>query len=171
LVKEGIEGWFEKMQRNISPKNKDKLIMEKRLRVHNSKELVNIRRVLRNNPPRAEILIWKYIKNSLLGYKFRRQHSIGKYIVDFYCPELKLAIEIDGPIHDEPEKVSHDNEKSEYILSKNIQIIRIDNKETYTNIDRTIEYISSEIEKLKDSTPPPTPSLVKEGIEGWFENT
>jgi len=137
--------------------------MEKRLRVHNSKELVNIRRGLRNNLPRAEILIWKHIKNSLLGYKFRRQHSIGKYIVDFYCPELKLAIEIDGPIHDEPDKVFRDKEKTNYVLSKNIQIIRIDNKETYTNINRAIEYISSEIEKIKNSTPPPTPSSSEEG--------
>jgi len=135
--------------------------VEKPKRVHNSKELLNIRKVLRNNPPQAEILIWKYLQKSQFDYKFRRQHSIGKYVVDFYCPELKLAVEIDGPVHDEPKNIIHDSEKTEYILNKNIQLIRIDNKDVYTNINKVIEFIKSKIEKIEKTQhhPPPPPHL------------
>lgn len=58
-------------------------------------------RNLRNNSTLAEAVLWKYLQNKqAFGYRFRRQKVIGKYIVDFYCPKLKLVIEIDGSSHD-----------------------------------------------------------------------
>jgi very-short-patch-repair endonuclease len=57
------------------------------------------RRELRTNATLQEIILWSRLKNDQLGFKFRRQHSFGKYIADFYCPKLRLVIEIDGSQH------------------------------------------------------------------------
>jgi very-short-patch-repair endonuclease len=67
--------------------------------VHNLKINKKKRQYLRNNATKAEKILWQKLKNSRLGYKFRRQHSIKEYITDFYCPKLKLIIEIDGDVH------------------------------------------------------------------------
>ena len=64
--------------------------------VNNSNQLLIARRDLRNNATREENDLWLRLKNSNLGYKFRRQHSIGNFILDFYCPDKKLGVEIDG---------------------------------------------------------------------------
>jgi very-short-patch-repair endonuclease len=66
-------------------------------KINNKAELKNYRKSLRQKMTKAEIALWSKIKNSqLAGHKFRRQHSIGFYILDFYCTDLKLAIELDG---------------------------------------------------------------------------
>jgi very-short-patch-repair endonuclease len=69
-------------------------------RIHNRVELKPFRKKLRNNSTSAEATLWTYLKNRQLeGRKFRRQHSIGNYIADFYCPEEQLVIELDGEGH------------------------------------------------------------------------
>lgn len=69
-------------------------------KLHNRKHLKDFRKELRNNSTKAESRLWKVLrKRQLEGRKFRRQHSIGNYIVDFYCPEEKLIVELDGAIH------------------------------------------------------------------------
>jgi len=73
--------------------------------IYNKKSLETIRKKLRNNMVSTEIILWSRLKNrQLKGLKFRRQYSIGNYIVDFYCPEHRLAIELDGMTHDNTEK-------------------------------------------------------------------
>ena len=67
--------------------------------------VTNLRRELRAASPLAERLLWAQLKGRKLGVKFRRQHSVGPYVVDFFCKELNLAIEIDGPSHHENEEV------------------------------------------------------------------
>ena len=67
--------------------------------IHNVKSLFERRKELRNNSTPQEILLWSKLKHSQVGFKFRRQHSIGGYIVDFYCPAKKLIIELDGKHH------------------------------------------------------------------------
>ncbi len=68
--------------------------------LHNRKYLKENRKMLRSNLTPAEAELWKHLKSSqLYGRKFRRQHSIGNFILDFYCPSEKLAIELDGQIH------------------------------------------------------------------------
>ena len=68
-------------------------------KIHNNKNQKSRRKNLRNNMTKAEIILWSKLKGKQLGYKFRRQHGIGKYIIDFYCPKLKLIIEVDGDVH------------------------------------------------------------------------
>lgn len=101
------------------------------------------RRALRNTMPKAEIIIWSHLKNKQLhGYKFRRQYSIGKFVVDFYCPKIKLAIEIDGPSHFTEQAARYDRQRQEYIESFGIYVLRITNLDVYRNIDGVIERIS-----------------------------
>jgi len=69
-------------------------------KLYNQKKQTPLRKILRENMPKAEILLWGKLKNKqLLGFNFRRQFSIGRYVIDFYCPQLRLAIEIDGETH------------------------------------------------------------------------
>ena len=87
----------------------------------NKRELKGYRRVLRNNLTPAEAALWKCLKaGGLNGTKWRRQFSVGSYILDFYCPEIKLAIELDGEVHNGQEL--HDEQRS-YYLSKVAQIV------------------------------------------------
>ena len=75
------------------------------------------RQELRNNATLPEKFLWKYIKGKQLGYRFRRQHSIGKYIADFYCPELHLNVEVDGRFHGEELMVERDAKRDVYFKS------------------------------------------------------
>jgi len=69
-------------------------------KIYNKIEEKLKRKMLRNNMPRAEVVLWSKLKGrGLGGYKFRRQYSVGKFVIDFYCPKLKLAIEVDGDSH------------------------------------------------------------------------
>lgn len=70
-------------------------------RIYNRAVYKTRRKELRNNPTKTEKILWAFLKGKKLsGYKFRRQYGVGKYIVDFYCPQMKLAIELDGEMHD-----------------------------------------------------------------------
>ena len=86
--------------------------------IKNVTYLKDRRKDLRNNLTPAEATLWKYLKGSTLkDRKFRRQHSIGNYIVDFYCPEEKLIIELDGEVHNDPMQAVYDAERSEWLIS------------------------------------------------------
>lgn len=88
--------------------------------------------------------MWRYLKKSqLAGYKFRRQYSIGRFVVDFYCPELKLALEIDGPSHFTGEKIREaDRMRQKYIESCGVTVVRVTNTDVYKNIDGVIKRVA-----------------------------
>ncbi len=81
----------------------------------------------------------------LNGCKFRRQYSIGKFIVDFYCPEAKLAIEIDGDTHFTQELRPYDTARQKYIESKGIHFLRFTNKDITENIDGVLVHIAASL--------------------------
>lgn len=100
------------------------------------------RKALRKAMPKAEVILWAHLKNKQLhGYKFRRQYSVGPYIVDFYCPRLKLAIEVDGPSHFTNHAVEYDWQRQKYIESFNINVLRVTNLDIYENIEGVIKKI------------------------------
>ena len=100
------------------------------------------RKALRNYSTSAEATLWTLLKGSQLeGYKFRRQHSVGNYILDFYCPRKKLAIELEGQVHFEPEQVQKDILRTKYLNEKGISVIRIENKNVFTNTSGVLDYI------------------------------
>ncbi len=93
--------------------------------IFNPKRQKEKRQYLRRNATLPEKIIWHLLrKKQLLGYKFRRQHGIGYFIVDFYSPRLRLAIEIDGPSHESPEEREHDKNRQEIIEQCGICFLR-----------------------------------------------
>jgi len=114
-------------------------------KLFNSRLTLTKRKRLRNNMPLAETILWSKLKNKQLNdMKFRRQHSIGKYIVDFYCPNRNLIIEIDGDSHyDSHENRIYDKLRSRYFESLGLIEIRFTNKDIYSNIDGVTEKIAT----------------------------
>ena len=104
----------------------------------------SFRKQLRNEPTRAELILWQQLKGSQLNYKFRRQQGVGLYVVDFYCPELKLAIEVDGGTHFEPSEIDRDNQRTLFLIQNKIQVLRVTNTEVYESLDTVIELIKQQ---------------------------
>ena len=111
--------------------------------LHNRKNLKERRKELRNNLTSAEATIWIHLQRKQLGgRKFRRQHSIGNYIVDFYCPSEKLIIELDGEQHYTSEGLVYDARRTEYLNSKGYRVIRFENSEIFYGLELVLEKIS-----------------------------
>lgn len=110
--------------------------------LHNRKYLEVYRKELRNNGTSAEVFLWKHLsKSKLEGRKFRRQHSIGNYIVDFYCPREKMIVELDGEIHNRPEVQERDQKRTEYLESIGFNVIRFENKMVFNNLESVLREI------------------------------
>jgi very-short-patch-repair endonuclease len=108
------------------------------------------RRKLRRNQTFCEKVVWLHLRNRrMLGYKFRRQYSVDKFVIDFYCPELKLAIEIDGSVHDNPENLRYDRRRQKYIEQFGIVFLRIKNSELLGNENLMFKRIEQTILELK----------------------
>jgi very-short-patch-repair endonuclease len=98
---------------------------------------------------KAETILWGEIKNrKILGFKFRRQFGIGAYVVDFYCAELKFAIEVDGATHQTDEELEYDRMREEEIRQLDIQFIRFSNTEIYEALNFVIDSIKTKIQEL-----------------------
>jgi RNA methyltransferase, TrmH family len=125
-------------------------------RIHNRKDLKQNRRDLRSNATAAEAALWNFLKGSQLGKKFRRQHSIGNYIVDFYCPSERLVIELDGDGHFSTAGYLNDEKRTNYLNSLGIRVVRFQNDEVFKATEAILE-------KIKSSITTPDTSLKKEG--------
>jgi very-short-patch-repair endonuclease len=111
---------------------------EKRLRIH--PEIGQRSRELRHPLTPAEARLWSVLRGrNLRAYKFRRQHPIGQFIVDFYCAEAKLVIEADGDIHACQE--AYDAARSEWLQSHGYTVIRFKNSEVQEGLDKVIDEI------------------------------
>jgi len=108
------------------------------------------RRSLRRDMPRAEIILWSRLKNKQLnGFKFRRQYSVGPYIVDFYCPCLKLVIEVDGDSHFRKGAYEYDRQREKYIEQFGVRFLRFTNLEVYNQLNDVLDEIVVWIEENK----------------------
>jgi very-short-patch-repair endonuclease len=100
---------------------------------------------LRKNTTEAEIKLWEYLKTKPLGLKFRRQHPIAGFVLDFYCHKLKLSIEVDGGYHLKKEQKEKDIERTAYLNSVGIIEYRFTNQEILNQFDKSIELINSKL--------------------------
>ena len=108
------------------------------------------RKELRNANIGPEAVLWTYLrKGKLLGKKFRRQQSIGPYIVDFYCPECRLAIELDGAPHFTDRGAEHDAKRNAYLKDCRIEIMRFENQAIRDDIENVLELIRIAVLKRK----------------------
>jgi very-short-patch-repair endonuclease len=111
-------------------------------KIHTLPHLATFRTHLRNTATPAEAYLWTYLQTRKLdGKKFRRQHSIGNYIVDFYCAEEQLAIELDGNGHAEVSQQLYDEERDLFIAFYKIKVLRFENKQVFDNLDFVLDEI------------------------------
>ncbi len=119
-------------------------------------ERMELCRQQRRNATAAEAFLWDLVRDRrFLGYKFRRQHPLGNFVADFYCPETRLAIELDGAVH--AIQVSRDRARDAVLRSRRVSVLRITNEELLTDplaalsrIEEAVEMISR---KVEGSTP------------------
>lgn len=115
--------------------------------LYNQKRLKQLRRNLRKNKTKTEAILWNYLRRKQIkGIRFLRQYSVSNYILDFYCPQRKLALEIDGGQHTLDEVELKDQKRTVYLKSKGIKVLRFWNNEVFENIDGIIEKIGEELE-------------------------
>ena len=129
---------------------------EKRHRIHPI--LRQRARELRQPQTPAETTLWRYLRNRNLGYKFRRQHPIAQFIIDFYCAETKLCIEIDGSQHFEPDQAAYDQARTEYLQELGYTVIRFTNDDVRYKIHAVAEEIRNTCERLVESKTNISPS-------------
>lgn len=104
---------------------------------------------MRNNMTKAEIILWSRLRmRQVDGWKFRRQQPIFNYIVDFYCHELKLIIEVDGEIHTLPGQKKSDLKRDKLLSINGFNIVRFYNHEIETNLDASVIKIKSVISNV-----------------------
>ena len=109
-----------------------------------------LRRKLRKAPVRAEKELWQQLRNKRTGYKFKRQFGIGINIVDFYCPRLRLVIEVDGATHSTDEEIKFDKERQNYLEELGLVVLRYNNYDVYNNLERVVGSIVRKCKKLEN---------------------
>ncbi|MCA0458080.1 MAG: DUF559 domain-containing protein [Chloroflexi bacterium] len=115
---------------------------------HTAKEIYDktkiLAREMRSQPTPAENHLWKGIrKEQVLGFKFRRQHTIDRFIVDFYCTTARLVIEVDGSIHEEQQE--NDQLRTEFLESLGLRVLRFTNGEVLRYTDAVVQRIGEEL--------------------------
>ena len=111
--------------------------------VHNVARLKPRRRELRRGLTIAEARLWNHLKNrKLRGRKFRRQDSVGPYILDFYCPGERLAVELDGAAHDHEAAQDRDSRRTLFLEKAGIRVVRFENCEVIENLEGVLEIIA-----------------------------
>ena len=120
--------------------------------IYNDKILESRRRDLRVKQTEAEKILWQKLRNRQInGFKFFRQYSIGKYIADFYCSELRLVIELDGSQHYEENVFEYDKIREEFMKSLDIKTIRFSNLDVFKRVDEVMERVYFEGRKSSNS--------------------
>ena len=115
---------------------------------YNKKKEQEKRRSLRTNMTYCEKIVWMHLRKRQLGYRFLRQYSVDSFVVDFCCPELKLAIELDGDVHEIPEQKKYDKARQKYLEAFGIKFIRIKNEKFLGNPNKAFNRIEEKISSI-----------------------
>ncbi|MET2984085.1 endonuclease domain-containing protein [Aureibaculum conchae] len=119
-------------------------------RVHTKVGLKVYRKKLRSNLTPAEAFLWEHLKSKQLdGKRFTKQHSIGNYIVDFYCASQRLVVELDGEVHNNSSAQEYDVKRTEYLNSLDYTVIRFENKLVFDQLPYVLEEIKSNFKSEK----------------------
>ncbi|MBI1296139.1 DUF559 domain-containing protein [bacterium] len=111
-------------------------------------------REMRHDPTPAEDRLWQRLRRAQIhGVSFRRQHSIERFIVDFYCANARLVIELDGPIHQYT--VEQDAIRQEFLESKGLQVLRFENMDVFNTLDAVVAVIADEVARRTPPHPSP----------------
>lgn len=114
--------------------------------------LKRIRRDLRNHATPAQRALWQVLKQrQLQSRKFRRQHSVGRYVLDFYCPEERLVVELDGAVHDDPLRREHDAERQAGLEALSVRVLRFENREALETPEIVAAAIAAHFQRRQPS--------------------
>jgi adenine-specific DNA-methyltransferase len=108
-------------------------------------DATDFRRTLRCDSTDAEARLWNLLRNRRLGPKFRRQHQLGPYVLDFYCAEHQLAIELDGGQHFDPCEMERDARRTAFLEAQGIRVVRFTNVEVFGEVEGVMQVIWDEI--------------------------
>lgn len=123
-------------------------------------------REFRGDATRAEAVLWERLRGRRLqGYRFRRQHAMGRFVVDFICPPAGLVVEVDGPIH--TERADLDAERDRHLAAYGLRIVRVRNREVLDEMDAVLERIAAALASPSAHRLPPTQAL-SPFAERWF---
>ncbi len=100
---------------------------------------------LRASMTETELILWEYLRTKPMGFKFRRQHPISGYVLDFYCHKLRLSIEIDGGYHLKKEQRENDKERTNYLKSIDISELRYTNAQVLNEYETVIKTINAKL--------------------------
>lgn len=106
------------------------------------------RRDLRRHASKAEDILWFMLRNRNIGYKFRRQHSIPPYIVDFYCAEAQLVIEVDGMTHEGAAAEQYDEKRQRYLETKGYTVLRYSTQQVHADREAVAQDIKDHCSNL-----------------------
>jgi very-short-patch-repair endonuclease len=121
--------------------------------VFNKHQMKERRQELRRNMTEPENIFWSRIRRIQIdGIRFRRQYSIDNFVVDFYCPEFKLAIEVDGESHNKPDAKEYDAEREDIIKQHGITFLRFANTEIIHNLDDVLTKIQYALQNMKSAS-------------------
>jgi very-short-patch-repair endonuclease len=116
-------------------------------KLFNKTEYTSLRQKLRNSMTKSETVLWTRLKGNQLGWKFRRQHGIGPYVADFFCPELQLVIEIDGISHESEQQSNYDKTRQDFFKKQGFEVLRFITDEILHELDRVVENIHQECKR------------------------
>jgi len=114
-------------------------------KIHNLSEKKSLRQKLRRKATPAEKLLWKSFRKSGVGAKFRRQHGVGPYVLDFYCPEHKLAIEIQGGVHQDVLRCAYDEDRQAWLEVQGIRVLSFDNRDLLESLEYVVGMIRTAV--------------------------
>jgi very-short-patch-repair endonuclease len=99
-------------------------------------------RDLRHNETSAEDLLWNELRGKRLhGLRFRRQHPIGHFVLDFFCVQIQLAVELDGCVHRQSDQAAYDEERTRFLQEQGIYVLRFRNEEVFDNLPQVLQKI------------------------------
>ena len=132
---------------------------------NNRIELQIAAREMRKEPTQAERMPWGVLRGSRLGVRFRRQHPAGHFILDFWCPEAKLAVEVDGDVHDSDDRREKDAHRTALLDQYGYKVIRFRNDEVLHELPSVEARIRDEI-AMRGVVLPPSPAVREKGGRG-----
>ena len=113
--------------------------------------MLRLARALRREMTPSERLLWGMLRRRQTGLRFRHEHPVGPYVLDFYCMSARLGVEVDGPVHDEPEQIEHDRVRDEWLRAHGVRVLRF----SVTEVEQTPAAV---IARIAQAAPPPAPS-------------
>lgn len=112
-----------------------------------SRDIKERARLLRKNQTHAEQILWKRLRRKQVGgLRFRRQHPVGHFIVDFYCAEAKLAVEVDGSVHDQPGHDEYDEDRQAFLQALGLTVLRFTNAQVIRQTDAVVDVIAEALD-------------------------